>query len=361
VDDGLGGESVTSGDCLVCHNNSKHQTLADPQVRLFNRDTSSTILYDGTNTSLEPFCVSCHDGDADTPFSDGNTPPDVNETAWALSSHKAGGMSCVGDGTSNGCHANGHGSDNTSMRAPFDSPAPDEEGFCYSCHATVMAEYSTILTGTSDNGGLLNAHHDISDADQAYSGAVLECLDCHNPHTASPGQKVIHDVDPGDGRDPAAGNTFPASTYITEFCFECHDNSFPAGVTAPTNPLADLFDAWVDTGGSDQADQHGAGAGSAVLRPGSGYQQGDILQCTDCHDAGHGSSNLYQLKTTVYSKDGTTPLQSDAGGTVVQVTDTAPNNTNVLTNGKNWCSTCHPGSMGNKDCFGCHVHGSNRF
>jgi predicted CXXCH cytochrome family protein len=373
VDDGLGGESVTAPDCLVCHNNSRHQTLTDPQVRLFNKDTGSTITYDGTAGSLEPFCTSCHDPDGETLFSDGNSAPDI-ETDWLLSSHKAGGMTCFGDGVTNGCHASAHGSDKVSLKAPFTGATPDEEAFCYGCHdadgpasSDVEDDFSGTLTWIPGSGSVLNTHHDVSDADQTYSGAVLECNNCHDPHSATPSQKVLGDVDPSDGRVPAPDNTFAGSSYVTEFCFECHDDSYPAGVTPPTTALLNIHAQWVHTGGGDKNDQHGVDDGSndPNLRPGSGYAQGEILNCEACHTVGHGNSvNLFQLRTTIYSKDGSTPLVSDAGDTLVYVTNIDPQNTDVLTNGQNWCSACHPQPMGgNKDSgciINCHFH-TDRF
>ncbi|UCH83385.1 MAG: hypothetical protein JSW50_13140 [Candidatus Latescibacterota bacterium] len=369
VNDGLGGESVTSLDCVICHNNSKHQSLTDPQVRLFNMDTGYTVTYDGTASSMETFCVNCHDTDGGYQFSDGNTPPDI-ETAWLASSHKAGGMTCYGDGVSTGCHDNGHGSDKVSLKAPFTGATPDEEAFCYSCHdsdgpaaSDVQDDFSGTLTGTTGSGAVLNTHHDISDADQAYSGAVVECDDCHDPHSATPTQKVIGNVDPSDGRDPAPGNSFAGSSYVTEFCFECHDNSYPASVTPPTTALIDIYTQWVDT---KRGDQHGGTDASSNpnLRPGSGYAPGEILRCEACHEPGHGNStNLFQLRTTIYSKDGSTALVSDSGDTLVYVTTDDVNNTDLLINGQNWCSTCHPQPMGgnkSKGCIDCHYH-TDRF
>jgi hypothetical protein len=373
VDDGLGGESVIASDCLVCHNNTRHQTLADPQVRLYDKDGGGTVTYDSTALSLEPFCTSCHDADGEALFSDGNSAPDI-ESGWLASSHKAGGMTCFGDGETNGCHANGHGSDKVSMKAPFTGATPDEETFCYGCHdaggpaaSDVEDDFSGTITWMPGSGSLLNTHHDVSDADQTYSGAVIECYDCHDPHSATPSQKVLGNVDPSDSRDPAPGNTFPGSSYITEFCFECHDNSYPVGVTPPTTALLDVYGQWVDSGGGDKNDQHGIDDASADpnLREGSGYAPGDVLNCEVCHSVGHGNStNLFQLRTTIYSKDGTTPLVSDTGDTLVYVTNIDAQNNDVLTNGQNWCSTCHPQPMGgNKDkgcIITCHFH-TDRF
>jgi predicted CXXCH cytochrome family protein len=292
------------------------------------------------------------------------------ESVWLASSHHLAGMTCAGDGVSTGCHDNGHGSDKASMKAPFTGTTPDEEAFCYGCHDTdgpgidIESQFSGTLTASPGSGSILNMHHDVSDSDQAYSGAVLECNNCHDPHSATPAQPHLGNIDTGDGRDPAPGNTFTGSTLTTEFCFECHDNSYPASVTPPTVALSDLYDLWVSAGGGgDAADQHGPAdaAKNVSLRAGSGYVQGDILNCEACHELGHGSTdNLFQLKTTIYSKDGSTPLVSDTGDTLVYVTNLDPSSTDILTNGQNWCSTCHPNPMGgnkDKDCIGCHYHG----
>jgi predicted CXXCH cytochrome family protein len=365
VNDGLGGESITAPDCLVCHQNSRHRLLSDPQVRLYNRDDSRTITYTGTASTMEPFCLSCHDGDTDVPFSDGNSAPDM-ESAWLASSHHLAGMTCSGDGLSTGCHDNGHGSDKASLKAPFTGATPDEEAFCYGCHDSdgpgidIEAKFAGTSTGTPGSGSVLNMHHDISDADQTYSGAVLECSNCHDPHSATPAQPHLNDVDTGDGRVPAPGNTFTGSKLSTEFCLECHDNSYPATVTPPTTALTDIYYLWSET---RSGDQHGPvdASSNPNLRAGSGYVRGEILDCDACHEMGHGNStNLYQLKTTIYSKDGTTPLISDLGTYDVYVTTDDVGSTDLSINGQNWCSTCHPNPMGgnkNKGCIDCHFHG----
>ncbi len=252
-----------------------------------------------------------------------------------------------------------------------------EEELCFACHdgspasTDIEATFSGTDTASSRSGALLNTRHDIYDADQTYSGAKIECLDCHDPHTVTSSLKNTADPDPTDGRVPAAGNTWAGSTLLTEFCLDCHDNSFPASVNPPTNAMTDIYQRWGGSG--TKFDQHGPkDGGSVTLRSGSGYAQGDTLQCVDCHAAGHGDSsypNLYQLKSIIYSKDGTTPLPPDTsiGGedvNLVRITDV--DSTDALTNGKAWCSTCHPSPMGgNKDkgCLSgsCHGHGTSSY
>jgi hypothetical protein len=114
---------------VVCHDQKLHldanpATLPDPQVLLRDPNGGTSVLYDGTGASLEPFCVNCHDADGVggdlTPFADGVVVPNVKGNAaggWPGSAHKSasylgGNVTCVGDG-GRGCHAGGHGSANT--------------------------------------------------------------------------------------------------------------------------------------------------------------------------------------------------------------------------------------------------------
>ena len=254
-------------------------------------------------------------------------------------------------------------------------------GYCHSNNSPYASEIEAAFEGTATanpDSKSINTHHDISYNDQQTSGAKIECVDCHNVHdTNFPGSNpediVIADPDTGDGKIPTAGSMWPASNFLSEWCLDCHDNSFPSTVTPPTVAITDVYSTWA-------SDVHGIGASkNPTLRAGSGYAQGDTLQCSDCHvGVAHGyydlvpngydqsNQNLFQLKSTIYSKDGATPLESDEGPgiTLVRVTDITSGpggNTDPSTNAKYWCSTCHPGTMTGKsrDCLSseCHVHG----
>lgn len=85
----------------------------------------------------------------------------------------------------------------------------NSENLCYTCHdATGPATSNIYLAfngatnyqGTADDGALVNQRHDVSPADQTYSGGVVECAHCHDPHKATSAAKV---------RDPDS----PASPY----------------------------------------------------------------------------------------------------------------------------------------------------
>jgi hypothetical protein len=257
-----------------------------------------------------------------------------------------------------------------------------EEDLCFACHdgltaaTDIESQFAGAETYTASSGALVNPHHDVSDADQAYSGAVIECVDCHDPHAATAANRIRSDPDPDDGVVPVAGLSWSGSSFESEWCLDCHDGSYPSNVTPPTNPLTNIAVNFPDTRG----DQHGANDGSrnVVLRAGSGYQRGDILACETCHNLGHGDDasgtvypNLFNLRSVIYGADGVTPLTPDTSWdpgnpNVVRLLDASTANTDPNTNGKAWCSTCHPDPMGGNKQSGCldgscHNHGANSF
>ncbi len=368
-------DSIPNSDCERCHDQSQHQ---QGYVRLKNVDGGATVVLTGDPATdateaakLTPVCLACHDANGAAgnliPFSDGVTRPFVDSVKWAVSSHKVGNRSCYGDGAS-GCHATAHGSLKKDLFAPAGvapigpDSAAEQEGFCLSCHDSNGPATSNLATPfaaairwvTAAVRGVnttLNDRHDVQYGAQAASGAKLECTDCHNPHTATAAQRVVTDPDPTDGRTPGTGQVMAGASFLTEFCLDCHDGSYPSSVQGPTTPLTDVRT-------THRTDAMGAGSGMPSLKPGYGWAQGDTVACLACHNP-HVSGNLFHAVTTVSSKDGTTPVPSD--GASYAITDNNIRNTAI--NGYNWCNTCHTGSMGSArtNCFECHYHGSGRW
>lgn len=161
----------TKDQCLVCHDVSAH---GSGTVRLRDADTGASIAFDPANTSsLEPFCLSCHDvngasttfvsgGSALNPFADGSTlgnPPYPYATriatSWAKSyGHGANGnhamgsrLTCMGTGQpGTGCHGNNgninaHGSVNEVLAAKvfkytnIVGYVESDYDLCFNCHA----------------------------------------------------------------------------------------------------------------------------------------------------------------------------------------------------------------------------------
>lgn len=267
----------------------------------------------------------------------------------------------VNQGSCGNCHQS-HGWPDTANTAVdyVKLLVESQPNLCFTCHDGIpasnqKADFDGTIWATSTSLSLkLNTHHDVKPADQTVSGAVIGCKDCHNVHRATTSAKAVADPDPGDGRVPAPGQTWPTSDLRSEWCLDCHDGSLPPTITPPTVALKNVRSFWhvplVKT-----ADVHGSKTGNPQLRSGTGWVVGDVVPCTACHDRGHGSSNLFQLRTTVYGKDGTTIIGSN-----LAVTDLLGG---TAVNGYNFCNTCHNGfgMTGRTDCFRCHSHGSGNF
>lgn len=187
----------TAAQCEVCHDMSEHTSGT---VRLRNADTGASIVYSAaTPSSLEPFCLSCHDADGAlmtavtggtqmTPFYDGSTlgtPPypyatRINSSWNRAFGHGANGnhapgtkLTCLGTGQpGTGCHGNGgainaHGSINQVLATrafTYDIAASgptytyNEADFnlCFNCHDSYISVSKTEVLGVKF-GGLLDA------------------------------------------------------------------------------------------------------------------------------------------------------------------------------------------------------------
>ena len=365
-------DSIPDSDCIACHDMSEHQ---QGSVRLKNADAPAVVyaLSGDPSTSateaakLTDFCLACHDPDGaggSVPFSDGVNSPIIDAAAWATSSHDLAlpVAGCYGDG-SFGCHASGHGSEKAMLLAPANvaptgpANAEQEEGFCLNCHdsdgpaaADVASGYASaplwVQEPVAPNDNLnLNDRHDVDHASQSQSGAKIECVDCHDPHTATAAQPWVTDPDPTDGRVPGTGQVYNLTDAASEFCIDCHDGSYGPDITPPSSVLDDIRTSW-------PASQMGS--------PGSGTTRYDFspVPCLDCHGP-HATGNLFNLKIVITDTGGT-PVASDGGA---GYTVTTNGTSTPHTNGYDWCNTCHTNSMGQNqsNCFRCHVHADRRF
>jgi len=224
-----------------------------------------------------------------------------------------------------------------------------EEAICYQCHnnpansehgVNVQAQFTTgtaTWTGqpNKDYYTRVNTRHDISNADQTWSGTKIECTNCHSGHAA-------------DRTYPLKGPDTHGSAWTGDsigFCLKCHDNTWASDGTV--KPPAAIRNIAVDY----QTDQHGYAEGSRNTTYFQGYYQGyPAMQCTDCHDA-HGGGGLYHLKTL-----------TDQYGRAITITD--PNSHEVT----HWCSHCHDNPMNQIDSSkdgcasrSCHLHGTSSF
>lgn len=360
------GAALGSGACVVCHDQGTHM---DGYVDLVDPDDGGIYRFQkpgdlASDPDLSDFCAHCHDADGAArltspldPFGAGNVPP------------------------------------NTADR--FRGTLQWEE------------QYGDFCFGTEGMLRPVNSHHDISDADQAFSGAKMECLNCHGAHAASRSRPLT---------DPFAPTT-PWTGTGNAFCLTCHnggtgplDPGFPPSVVGPiidpTDPRwASLGFQWTtilggacvsgpcsSLRGIDSCDYvegpwyvdyswtHSA-HGADSKRGWTGYSgaPGAVMDCVACHDP-HGSystsnpaGNPYMIRDFV---DGTSVVddgtrtggfngppwttfgQSRAVTVPVNGPDVGWGSTNGL------CGACHADWLAAYDfhgfcnsCQTCHGHG----
>ena len=200
---------VQDEDCMTCHYVVDH---ASQTVKLKDADQGDAQVYsyDPTDPAgLEAFCLSCHDedgavdGDGIQPFSDGYEVPDIEGGAgsiWEDSAHRQIGflpnggfpLTCLGDGTTTGCHRDGHGSDKEKM---LSSEAGAIDEFCFNCHTEGMVRNDAIsnnrpgdYVSADDIEEAFNksrAHNLGSTVTVGGNTYTLQCTTCHNPHVVT--------------------------------------------------------------------------------------------------------------------------------------------------------------------------------
>ncbi len=226
--------AVVSIDCLACHYTGDHRSGI---VKLVDPDQGTNVIYEYDSSSpeqIESFCLNCHDSDGSAaglwnkPFSDEMEVPDVKGVSgsmWADSAHanipydinSNKPVTCLGDGTVNGCHANAHGAANYKILAADAGTRIDQ--FCYSCHPFDPMYHHPVNVQFNDEELIV--------AD----GFTLQCTTCHNPHVVtgkvtdmanqlSPITTPDFDTDPATR--PYAMGTQLDFNYQSSFCLGCH-------------------------------------------------------------------------------------------------------------------------------------------
>jgi len=318
----------TPDQCRVCHDMSEHMAGT---VRLRNSDTGATIVFSETTPStLEPFCLSCHDasgalatavtgGSPLAPFNDGSSlgsPPypyatRINSSWNGAYGHGTNGnhalgtrLTCLGaGGPGTGCHGNGgrinaHGSVNQVLATNefrYDIAALgttysyDEThiDLCVNCHENYPLVTKTEIFGVKF-GGLL---------DTAYGPAGPRG---QNPPYDTGGLSLTHFADHNDSLNP-------------------------------TDPLNDSA-FW----GTANMNLHWFHFGlQTVSFRGTGSTTG--ITCVNCHDV-HGSSIPYGAVYQELSYSNTTTLGNNIIGEMTYSAYT----TTLLEDYPTYCSfNCH--------------------
>ncbi len=343
--------SLSGPDCLICHSQTTHTNgkvdLIDPD----NGNLYSFVLTQdlASDPDISDFCLHCHDADGATrladpmnPFGNGNAPPDV--------------------------------------ASRFKGTLQWKEWYGDSCF------------GSEGTLREVNSHHDISDSDQAFSDAKIECLNCHGSHRVSAAKPLVDPLSPSQGW----------TGMMNDFCLKCHGGGTPTDPGMPSDvdwPSLDSDPTSSSLRGIDSCNYTGppwyvdvswthSAHGLDSKRGWTGYsgRAGAVIDCTVCHDP-HGSydavtnpvGNPYMIRDVVdgtpFVDDGVLGDPEDLWGVsrpvIVTVTlgaNPPPGGTDPAT--VDWggstglCSTCHanwPDAMWAHGfctaCQSCHNHG----
>jgi len=254
---------VTPQDCTVCHDMSKHATFGDGvSVYLKDQNGGASVTYNGTAQSAESFCLSCHDGSHTKPFpSDNNNPPNI-AGGWSGASHAASGQASCLD-----CHAQGHGSDFAKIL-----PEVNEPGFCYNCHAPAGPGDDIQSEFAKADGHPVTA-----------TGSQVQCLDCHDPHQATSGNKIA-----GVTGATVTGQVKTTNVTVFELCLKCHTDKQrtfdPAAIQTATG-MANTGYHPVAASGRNISKALFNQLKSAFNLSTMDDLNSLTIQCTDCHNS----------------------------------------------------------------------------
>lgn len=379
--------------CTSCH--SDHNYFNGSRAANM-RSSVASAGSETTNTDFVPrapygACVSCHSIGQTKPAGDqksggSTTTPLIDGAAFAASPHSFEATSGFSDGTTFRancvkCHSDEqpktiqtskytfgtHYSAEQRILAAMGAVVPaggaTEESACYKCHSTtanpnVGRDYYGVASMSATSQGIATAasqayghpfglgsglHTSDEPSSAVWSKRHIECEDCHNPHQAKPGARVVGSstisptmqgvraIKPSWTATPwtAAASFLETSVgsgagdYEAYVCFRCH-TSYGGAVTGTTTSGIQRTDLSVEFNPANQSGHNVLGTSTTwpkettasglpyswtfptnafttatVPSMGVGYK----MTCTDCHgnDAAqgargpHGSSSKFML------------------------------------------------------------------
>jgi 5-methylcytosine-specific restriction endonuclease McrA/cytochrome c553 len=129
-------------------------------------------------------------------------------------------------------------------------------------------------------GRYVSPHAMDPDMPRRDAGGEGLCLNCHDPHGEAGHRDLLVDTYRGIGGHAAVG---PPEQY--RLCFSCHGADGPGGMDLRNRYIEDYYDAGLN--GPAAGHQIRKNPAIALSWP-SHIQVGDMLSCSDCHNA-HGS------------------------------------------------------------------------
>ncbi len=202
----------------------------------------------------------------------------------------------------------------------------NEEDNCLSCHDGLVAQTNILAQLDRFSAHDPRSYVGLHDPVEVTTGSPphVECVDCHNPHAASPQDVVPGYIAIGATLAEVPGVTIggtdvATANYEYEVCFRCHGDS-PVPVPRRVRRQADVPNLRLSfsTGNPSYHPvvQSSPSPDTVSLVP--GYTRGSLIRCTDCHnnDAGpaaggsgpngpHGSNNSFLLERNYTVQDGT--------------------------------------------------------
>ncbi|MFQ5479127.1 MAG: cytochrome c3 family protein [Candidatus Binatia bacterium] len=275
--DGVGLDSDGQMQCTSCH---------DPHA-----DTYGKFLV--MDNAFSALCVACHDKDG-----------------WEGSAHRSSTATWDGSGfdpwpnsqrtsvAANGCencHAT-HAAGSPERLLNF----PVEEDNCLSCHSGSVAQQNIAAELQKfyrhPVGSFAGAHDPTEDFDTM--PRHVECVDCHDPHSANDVEASAPNVGgplTGVAGVTAGGTRIDNADYEYEVCFRCHSDN--VGVPPPLverQILQPNLRLKFDTANPSFHPVESPGANSSVPSLIFPMTTASIISCGDCHsnDAGPGGGGL---------------------------------------------------------------------
>jgi predicted CXXCH cytochrome family protein len=161
----------------------------------------------------------------------------------------------------------------------------DAEDLCDTCHDGAPATSNVradLLKGTNATEIF---HHPVADSQQG-AGRSVECVDCHNPHQATPADRHagVTGVDlAGAAVGPKTANNRAIAQY--ELCFKCHGDTFNSGRARTSNKRLD-FNTGAGNGAYHPVTQAGRGQSANLTAQLLGaLTTASTIRCTDCHNS----------------------------------------------------------------------------
>ncbi|MHC5026744.1 MAG: cytochrome c3 family protein [Planctomycetota bacterium] len=233
-------------------------------------------------------CTSCHDAHDDT-FGDFLVMDNI-DSALCTSCHAIDATAIIGHANCRDCHKT-----HSAPSGPFLLNAPDTSTTCLGCHdggttgaVNILAELQRF-SAHDGFAGVARALRQGGKKAAEQSFAHGTCADCHEPHTMSSGPPAsAPNIAASMGRPTGmslSGATVEQASFEYEVCFRCHgDQPVGDGFRLVSRQIAQTSTArQFDPSNPSFHPVVAAGRNGDVPSLRSGWTEGSLVLCSDCH------------------------------------------------------------------------------